>query len=232
MLPPQRATTPVGPLMRAKPMSLQSRRQLIIAFAGLLLPGTLAGAVPGDPTGTPDQGPAHVSLAGQLLVASSVIGGGPFHETVVLMVEHDRKGALGLVINRPVAEQPLAALLDALGQDAAGAAGDVRIFWGGPVQPDRVFVLHDGDYRRPGSIDIGGRMAISAGRDVFRDLAAGTGPAKRLIAFGYAGWAPGQLEGELAAKAWFTAPADPKLVFDEDRDRLWEIAMERRTREL
>jgi putative transcriptional regulator len=147
-------------------------------------------------------------------------------------VEHDRKGAFGLVINRPVAERPLASLLDALGEDAAGAVGEVRIFWGGPVQPDRAFVLHDGDYRRPGSIAVDGRIAITASREVFRDLAAGTGPAKRLIALGYAGWGPGQLEGELAAKAWFIAPADPKFVFDEDRDRLWEIAMQRRTREL
>jgi putative transcriptional regulator len=211
---------------------LRSRRQFIIAVAGLLLPATLSGAVPSSPGDTPDQRPAHVSLVGQLLVASSVIDGGPFHETVVLMVRHDRNGAFGLVINRPVADRPLATLLDALGEDAASAAGEVRIFWGGPVQPDRVFVLHDGGYRRPESIDVDGRMAITASRDVFRDLATGTGPAKRLIAFGYAGWGPGQLEGELAAKAWFTTPADPKLVFDEDRDRVWEIAIGRRTREL
>ena len=69
-------------------------------------------------------------------------------------------------------------------------------------------------------------------RKLLRDIAANTGPGKALIAIGYAGWGPGQLEGELALNAWFTAPLDLKLVFDEDRDKLWELAMERRTRDL
>jgi putative transcriptional regulator len=75
-------------------------------------------------------------------------------------------------------------------------------------------------------------VAVTATPEIFRDLAAGRGPKQSLVAFGYAGWAPGQLEHELALNAWFTAPADAKLIFEEDRNKLWDLAMQRRTQEL
>jgi putative transcriptional regulator len=155
-----------------------------------------------------------------------------FANSVVLMVRHNRNGALGIVINRPLGERPFATLLQVLGEPSAEARGEVRIFLGGPVQPHIVFVLHSPDYRRPETMVVDTRVAMTATREILRDLAAGRGPAKSLVAFGYAGWAPGQLEGELALNAWYTAPADEKLIFDDDRDRLWDMAMERRTREL
>jgi putative transcriptional regulator len=75
-------------------------------------------------------------------------------------------------------------------------------------------------------------VALTTTAEIFRDIAANTGPKKILLAIGYAGWAPGQLENELAQNAWYTAPLDPKLVFDADRDKVWELAVERRTRDL
>jgi putative transcriptional regulator len=180
----------------------------------------------------PREVPAQTSLAGQLLIASPSMGDPRFTQTVVLMARHDKTGAFGIVINRPVGERPLASLLEALGEKDAGVEGSVRIFAGGPVQRDLGFVVHSADYRASGTIAVDGRVAVTANRDVLRDIARKQGPKKSLIAFGYAGWGPGQLEGEMALRAWFTAEDDEGLVFDEDRDKVWDAAMKRRTQDL
>jgi putative transcriptional regulator len=149
-----------------------------------------------------------------------------------MLVLHNRNGAMGVVINRPLLERPLASLLEALGDKDTAAAGSVRIFAGGPVQPDLGFVLHSADYRRPDTKEIDGHLAMTSSVEILRDIAHGQGPKQSLVAFGYAGWGPGQLEGELDQRAWFTTPADAQLVFDEDRDKLWDKAMTRRTQDL
>jgi putative transcriptional regulator len=200
----------------------------MLVVLGALLPATLLGSTPPDP----GQAPAHNSLAGQLLIASPAMGDPRFAQTVIFMVRHDRSGALGIVINRPVGERPFATLLEALGESAAEATGNARIFVGGPVQTEAGFILHSAEYRQPQTIVIDTRFALTSSRAAFRDLATGKGPKQSLIAFGYAGWGPGQLEGELTVGAWHTAPADAVLVFDEDRTKVWERALQRRTRDL
>ncbi len=181
---------------------------------------------------TPAQSPAPVSLAGQLLIASPAMADPRFHRTVILMVQHDRSGALGIVINRPLQERSLASLLAALGEQDASVAGNVRIFAGGPVQPDVGFVVHSADYRRSETIAIDGRVAMTSSREILRDIGNNRGPKKSLVAFGYAGWRPGQLEEELSHGVWFTAAEDADLVFDVDRDKVWDDAMKRRTQDL
>jgi putative transcriptional regulator len=176
--------------------------------------------------------PQRASLAGQLLVAAPSMGDPRFHQTVIMVVRHDRTGAMGIVVNRPLQERPLAALLEALGEKADGAAGNVRIFAGGPVQPELGFVLHSAEYRRADTMEINGHVAMTSSREILRDIAGNRGPKQSLVAFGYAGWAPGQLEGELVQGVWFTAPADAKLVFEEERERVWENAVTRRTQDL
>jgi putative transcriptional regulator len=172
------------------------------------------------------------SLAGQLLIAAPNMGDPRFYQTVVLLVLHDRNGAMGIVVNRPLEERPFASLLGAVGENATGVAGSVRIFAGGPVQPELGFVLHSADYHRHETVAIDSHLAMTSSREILRDIANGRGPKQSLVAFGYAGWGPGQLEGELAQRSWFTTPADAKLVFEEARDRLWENAMTRRTQDL
>ena len=172
------------------------------------------------------------SLAGQLLIASPTIGDPRFAHTVILMVRHDKEGALGIVINRPVGERSIAALLEATGHDNAEVAGILRVFAGGPVQPELGFVVHSAEYHRAETVDVDGRVAMTASRQVLLDIGHNEGPKKSLFALGYAGWGPGQLEDELARHNWFTTPEEPKLVFDDDREKLWEDAMARRTREL
>ena len=100
------------------------------------------------------------------------------------------------------------------------------------MQPEIGFVIHGTDYHRPETIEIDGRVAMTSSREILRDIVDQHGPRKTLVAFGYAGWAPGQLEGELAQRAWFTIPEDTKLIFDEDREKLWDDAMAHRTQDL
>ena len=178
------------------------------------------------------QAPENTSLAGQFLIASPTITDPRFARTVILMVQHDRNGALGIIVNLPADERPMATLLELLGEKETNVAGTVRIFAGGPVQPEIGFVVHSADYRRPETIAIDARVAMTASREILRDIAHGKGPKKSLVAFGYAGWAPGQLEGELRRGSWFTAPAEPKLIFDEDRDKVWDLAFAQRTQDL
>ena len=100
------------------------------------------------------------------------------------------------------------------------------------MRPATGFVLHSADYHRATTIPIDSHLAVTSNLDILRDIAAGTGPMKSLVAFGYAGWGPGQLENELAHNAWYTAPEDPGLVFDDDRDKVWEHATAHRTQDL
>jgi putative transcriptional regulator len=200
-------------------------RFIMLRFGVLFLAPMLFTAAHPKPEGTP-QG---ASLVGQLLVASPDMGDPRFRHAVILMVQHNKDGALGIVINRPIEELPLAKLMMGLGQDGNGIVGQVRIFAGGPVQPQVGFIVHSADYHRAGTVDIDGRVAMTSNPEVLRDIGHNEGPKKYIVAFGYAGWGRGQLEGELASAGWFTAPADPRLVFDVDREKLWEDAMAHRT---
>jgi putative transcriptional regulator len=183
-------------------------------------------------TGPRAQTAEHGSLAGQLLVASPTIGDPRFDRTVILMVEHTPQGAFGIAINLPMGERPVAKLLEMLGDNDATVSGDVRIFAGGPVQPTAGFVVHSSDYRRDGTVIIDARLAVTASREIVRDIGSNHGPKQSLVAFGYAGWGPGQLQGELERGAWVTAPADPKLIFDAARDKVWDLAFALHTKDL
>jgi putative transcriptional regulator len=170
------------------------------------------------------------SLAGQLLVATPEIGDPRFAHAVILLLQHDPEhGALGIIINRPAGEQSWTSLLDAVGQKDTGAKGSVRVFAGGPVEPWLGFVLHSSDYHSSETVAIDAQVSVTATGAILRDLASGKGPRKSLLAFGYAGWGPGQLESEIAMRAWFTEPIDTKLIFDVDRDKVWDEAIAHRT---
>ena len=172
------------------------------------------------------------SLAGQLLIASPDIGDPRFSHTVILLLRQDASGAFGIVLNRPLEERSVAALLDATGDHEAGVEGKLEVFAGGPVQPELGFVVHSPEYHDNATLVVGGTVAMTADRQVLRDIGHHKGPKKALFAFGYAGWGPGQLEGEIARHDWFTALGDPKLIFDDDRGNLWDDAMAHRTQEL
>src|SRR5437660_2216869 len=147
------------------PLSCIPIRRVAAIIAAL----TLLGAAAPDP---PDTG----SLAGQLLIAAPTIGDPRFAHTVILMVRHDREGAFGIVINRPVGESPIASLLEGAGEDVSGISGNVRIFAGGPVQQELGFVVHRVEYRLDETLEVDGRVAMTANRQVLRDIGHNRGP--------------------------------------------------------
>jgi putative transcriptional regulator len=205
-----------------------------VALAVILL----AFALVGSRAAEPETDLAADPPPGYLLIASAAIQDPRFHHSVILLVRHDKNGAFGIVINRPVAERSIAALLadsDAKDSEKDGDGkpeGSLPVFLGGPVQPELGFVIHGADYHRPETLDVDGALAMTASRDILRDIGHHKGPQKYLFALGYAGWGPGQLEAEIARRDWFTAPEDPELVFDVERDAVWERALARRAREL
>ncbi|HJU15902.1 MAG TPA: YqgE/AlgH family protein [Stellaceae bacterium] len=176
---------------------------------------------------------AEMPLPGQLLVASPSMGDPRFDHAVILILRHDKSGAFGVVINRPLGARPLKSLLAATG-DAKDShvTGTLRVFAGGPVEPERGFVVHTPDYRRAGTLVVDGEVAMTANRDILVDIGHHRGPHKSFLAFGYAGWAAGQLEAEIADHSWYTAAGDAQLIFDLPRAGLWDEAMARRLREL
>ena len=185
-------------------------------------------ALPTLPNSSDSSG--RTSFAGQLLIASPQMRE-PFDHAVILVAQHSRDGALGIVINHPVGWQPIAGLLAAFGADATGVTDSIRVFRGGPVGPGTGFVVHSTDYRGAETLDIDGRVALSSAAGALRDIGLGRGPGKKLVAFGYAGWAPSQLDGELAIGAWTTVAEDLALVFDDDRSQVWTDAMARQKTE-
>jgi putative transcriptional regulator len=199
----------------------------LLAIILLVVAAALPGAArrPPQPTARP-----------QLLVASAAMQDPRFSHSVILLLRHDASGAFGIVINRPLGERPIAGLLADAGSGAdtrdSGIEGTIRVFLGGPVEPQYGFVIHGGDYRRPETLALENGIAMTATKEVLRDIGHHRGPEKYLFALGYSGWGAGQLEGEIARRDWFTAPADPDLVFDEERGAVWERALARRTREL
>jgi putative transcriptional regulator len=172
--------------------------------------------------------PDGLLIPGRLLVASTDIEEPQFDRAVVLLLRHGSDGAMGIVINRPVEERPLASVMKAIGADPTGVEGRVLLFAGGPVEVEIGFVLHSVDYHRSETLDIDGRVAMTSTHEILSDIGHKRGPAKFLIAFGYCGWAPGQLESEIAQHVWVIASADPKLIFDDDRGSLWRKALARR----
>lgn len=202
-------------------MTLMLPRRVMLSCGGMLL-CSAAWATPEDA-----QKPA--SLAGQLLIATDAMGDPRFRHSVILMAKHDKTGALGVAVNRPIEPMPLAKLMALLGQDAAGITGTVTVFSGGPVEPNVGFVVHSAEYHANGTINIDGRVALTTDPAALRDIGHGAGPKQSLIAFGYAGWGPHQLENEIAQDAWFTVPEEPRFVFDMNREKLWDEMLKRRT---
>jgi putative transcriptional regulator len=201
--------------------------------AGALPALLICASVETDAALAPGDDSAKESLAGQLLVAAPELADPNFEGTVVYLVQHDRAGAMGLVINRLLGKGPLDRMLEGLGL-APQAKSDVelRVHYGGPVEPSRAFVLHSPDWRGADTVAVSDVAALTPSPGILEDIAAGRGPKRSLFALGYAGWAPGQLESELAAGAWFVVEPDASLLFDEQTETKWQRAFDRRGIEL
>ena len=159
-----------------------------------------------------------VSFKHHFLIAMPQMDDSNFAGSVIYLVEHGPQGAMGLVVNKPLG-MSLADVLDQLQPDATPQAHChlKPIHAGGPVQPERGFVLHPNDWHYQHTLELG-NMAMSTSEDALLAIADGSGPQRCLIVLGYAGWAPGQLESELLDNTWLTCPADPAILFDVASD--------------
>lgn len=155
------------------------------------------------------------------------IGDPRFESVVIAMCVHDDDGALGIVTNRPFGDLRVRDLMAQLGIDPGVTSDTAMVMAGGPVEPNRGFVLHSPEYSGQGSIAVGDRWALTSTMDVLRDIAAGRGPRFWFSALGYTGWAAGQLDGEMRRHGWHAAPGAPDIIFDTPAADRWMTAYDR-----
>jgi putative transcriptional regulator len=166
-------------------------------------------------------------LSGRLLIAMPGISDPRFEHALVLVCLHTAEHAMGVRLNRPLEDMTIASVLERLGVEGTARDPDQLVLAGGPVEPERGYVLHSDDYEVGGStMAISEGLSLTATREVLEALTDRyIVPRRSLLALGYAGWGPGQLEVELRENVWLTCPADPELVFDADYDTKWERAL-------
>ena len=166
-------------------------------------------------------------LDGHLLVAMPTMSDPRFARTVIYLCAHTADGAMGLVVNRLLDSLTFPDLLEQLGIQTSSMDDEIRVHFGGPVESARGFVLHSTDYMHDASMIVDGNIALTATVDVLKAMAGGMGPRRHLLALGYAGWAPGQLDAEIQANGWLLCPADENLVFGTDVISKWSRAVDK-----
>jgi putative transcriptional regulator len=165
------------------------------------------------------------NLTGKLLIAMPEMGDPRFEHSVVFLCEHSDQGAMGLIVNKPLDGLTFPDLLQQLKIDFSPKA-EVSVHFGGPVEHGRGFVLHSQDYTGTGStLDVVDDFSMTATQDILESIARGQGPIRSLLALGYAGWGPGQLEDEIQTNGWLTCDATPEIVFAEEDSTKWSAAL-------
>ena len=164
-------------------------------------------------------------LAGHLLIAMPGMEDPRFAQSVVCLCTHSAEGAMGLIVNRPLEGLAFDKLLGQLNLKPVPSQRQIRLVSGGPVDAGRGFVLHTNDWSADGSVPFGDGFALTASVDILTAIARGGGPREGLLALGYAGWAPGQLEEEIQRNAWLSVPADEALLFHENAGTAWQAAL-------
>ena len=164
-------------------------------------------------------------LDGQSLVAMPQMTDPRFAKSVIFLCAHSADGAMGLVINKRISSITFPDLLRQLDVDAVPSTENICVHFGGPVESGRGFVLHTDDYAQESTLHVNGGVALTATIDVLRAIASEQRPRRSLLALGYAGWAPGQLDAEIQANGWLHVAPDEELVFGADLDGRWDKAM-------
>ena len=168
------------------------------------------------------------NLTGKMLIAMPGMRDPRFEHCVILICAHSEDGAMGLVVNRPLPEVGFSDLLGQLGIDMGADALDIPVRFGGPVEPGRGFVLHriaEGSAIEENRMRIGDTLAMSTTRDILEDYAHGRGPQPAVLALGYAGWGPGQLDSEILDNGWLTTERFDEIIFGADDSGKWRAAL-------
>lgn len=164
-------------------------------------------------------------LSGHLLVAMPNMPDQRFAKSVIYVCAHNEEGAMGLVVNKTMDDLTFPDLLEQLNILPTGYHKPIKVHFGGPVESGRGFVLHTPDYMQEATMVVDDKVALTATVDILQAIADGRGPEQSLLALGYAGWGPGQLDEEIKANGWLHVDADPDLVFGLGPDEKWEQAM-------
>jgi len=165
-------------------------------------------------------------LDGRILIAMPGMQDPRFAKSLVYLCAHSSDGAMGLIVNKRADKLKLKDLFSKLGIPIGKVMGMVPVHYGGPVETGRGFVLHSADYHaEDATLKVDDETSMTATLDVLQAMAMNRGPGRSIVALGYAGWAPGQLEAELQENGWLACPADPDLLFGEDEDGKWDRAL-------
>ncbi len=165
------------------------------------------------------------SLCGYLLIAMPAMTDPRFAQSVIYLCAHGAEGALGIVVNNPAGTPKFAELLQQLEVGPVPPLRVLTVRTGGPVESERGFVLHSTDWLGEGSLRVDEGTALTASLDILKAIASGEGPEQAMLALGYAGWGPGQLDSEIQANAWLHAPVDAAILFDDDDATKWRRAL-------
>lgn len=174
-------------------------------------------------TNDTERKPLFGSLKGQFLIAMPGLNDSMFSHTVTFICDHSEQGAMGLVINQPLGID-MAEVFAQLECEPAGNGADSPVYCGGPVQPERGFILHAPGTEWESSLQVSNEVTLTASKDIIEAIAENRGPDKYLTALGYAGWSEGQLEQEISENSWLTVPADSAIIFDTPADQRWAAA--------
>lgn len=166
-------------------------------------------------------------VTGQLLIAMPGMRDERFAKTVIYMCAHTEEGAMGLVLNQRFEAITFIELMSQLELEEKNIKKDVPVHFGGPVEAGRGFVLHTSDYQQDATLEVVDGVALTATVDILKAIARGNGPNKSLLALGYAGWGPGQLDMEIRSNGWLQVPSDAEIIFDDQLETKWERAFRR-----
>ncbi len=173
-------------------------------------------------------GQSDMFYQGKLLLATPGMKDFRFEKAVILVCSHNSEGAMGIIVNKLTKDLNFNDILKQLKIDSKPSIKPHEIFFGGPVEYGRGFVVHSSDYSLPeSSIQVETSYNLTANIEIIKDIAEGNGPNNSLLALGYAGWGPGQLEKELLLDSWLICDADNDLIFSSDIEKKWDSAMQK-----
>lgn len=170
--------------------------------------------------------PESADLTGKLLIAMPGMGDPRFEKSVIYLCAHSPDGSMGLIVNKPAPGIQMNDLLEQLSIPRGAGSQGVVVHFGGPVEHGRGFVLHSADYAtNESTLRVDDRFGMTATLDILQDISSGSGPDQRILALGYSGWGPGQLEDEIHRNGWLTCDAAPEIVFARDNAGKWAAAL-------
>ena len=165
-----------------------------------------------------------MNLTGKLIISMPSQQDERFYKTVIYMCAHSSEGAMGIIINKKIDYDLYPDLLEQLGIDKPLGNKKLYIRYGGPVETGRGFVLHSDEVIQKETLSIEKGVALTSTSEFFEDLSKGKGPKNSILALGYAGWSPGQIEKEILANSWMTLSTDSNFIFDEEVNNKWSNA--------